>query len=101
MRTQTQKTAPPIDHDREDADRALAFYCEVRTTNGLKPLEIIIGVWGTKNWSDASKEMFLADIRQKQPCDAGVKKLNYAFQSINQYVKMRRRYMRQRGQDAV
>jgi hypothetical protein len=83
MKTQTQKTALPIDRDREDADRALAFYCEVRATTKLKPLEVILGVWGTPHWSDASKEMFLMDIYRKQACDEGVKNLNYPFESIN------------------
>jgi hypothetical protein len=82
----------PTRNDREDARKALALYAKVRTEKDIKPLEIILQMWGTENWTDASKDLFLSAIRQRQKCDKRAKHLDYDFQQVDEWSKMRTQY---------
>jgi hypothetical protein len=88
LRSQIQ----PTKNDREDARKALAVYQQVRIEKGVKPLEIILQLWGTEHWTDASKELFLSAIRQRQSCDERSKFLGYRFDAIQEWHRTRIQY---------
>lgn len=90
MKAQTMTAT--TDRDRENADRVLAFYKEARARNKkpLRPLAIILGLWDTENWSRASRELFLLEIRRGLPCDQNIKTpIDYTFQSVQEFYRIR------------
>lgn len=92
MKVQAITDRAQTDRDREDADRALAFYKEARTKKKkpLRPLAIILGLWDTENWSRASRELFLLEIRRGLPCDSSIKsKMDYTIQSVEEFYRIR------------
>ena len=57
--------------DNEDAKKAIDFYVGARIERRMLPLEIILGLWPTPNWSDRSKELFLQALSKGLECDRG------------------------------
>lgn len=78
--------------DKEDAQRAINFYVKARTDRKLLPLEIILGLWPTPNWSDRSKELFLQTLSKGLECDRGLRRNTiYTRHTIEGYLRTRAR----------
>ena len=91
MQAQTQTQTKPTAADYSAATDAINVYLQARKA-GHRPLDIILGIWGTPKWSDPSKELFLAEIRSRFPIDRSIKRLDYTFTEISNHYKIRQQY---------
>ena len=78
--------------DNEDAKKAIDFYVRARLERRMLPLEIILGLWHTLNWSDRSKELFLQALSKGLECDRGRRRNTvYTRHTIEAYLRTRAR----------